>query len=82
MSEPSAVNGDCERRLNEVLAEYMQRIDRGEVVDRETLLAQHPDLARELREYFDDTDRIERMAGPATAETHSSQSSILAPTIL
>ena len=35
--------------LEEVLGEYMQRLDRGEGVDREELLARHPEVAEELR---------------------------------
>ena len=35
--------------LEEVLADYMERLDRGEVVDRGRLLAEHPHLAGELQ---------------------------------
>ena len=49
--------------LEEVLEEYMQRLDRGEGVDREQLLARHPELADELRSYFAGSDEIERL-GP------------------
>ena len=34
--------------LDEVLAEYMLRLDRGEAADREQFIAQHPDLANRL----------------------------------
>jgi len=58
-----------EERLDEVLAAYMQRVDAGEPVNREELLRQHPDLADELRAYFEASDRVEQMAGPAGANT-------------
>ncbi|HZY87505.1 MAG TPA: serine/threonine-protein kinase, partial [Gemmataceae bacterium] len=54
--------------LDEVLGEYMQRLDRGEGVGREELLARHPELAAELRSYFagcDEVERIGQFTGPA-----------------
>jgi WD40 repeat protein/tRNA A-37 threonylcarbamoyl transferase component Bud32 len=47
--------------LEEVLEEYMRRIDRGEVVDRDQFLARHPEVAAELRSYFAGTDEVERL---------------------
>jgi serine/threonine protein kinase len=64
--------------LDEALAEYVMRTDRGEAVDREEFIASHPELADELRAYFADADAVdqmldsaaESMAGAATgAET-------------
>src|SRR5438034_2500532 len=54
-------------RLEEVLREYMQRLDRGEAVDREQLLARHPELADGLRSYFADSDEVERLGRRAGA---------------
>jgi WD40 repeat protein/tRNA A-37 threonylcarbamoyl transferase component Bud32 len=39
----------------------MQRLDRGEAVDREEFLARYPDLAEELRAYFAGSDEVERL---------------------
>jgi eukaryotic-like serine/threonine-protein kinase len=47
--------------LEEVLREHMERLDRGEAVDREQLLARHPELAEELRAYFAGSDEVERL---------------------
>src|SRR5215469_13798521 len=47
--------------LEEVLGEYMQRLDRGEGVDRQEILARHPELAEELRSYFAGCDEVERL---------------------
>jgi WD40 repeat protein/tRNA A-37 threonylcarbamoyl transferase component Bud32 len=55
--------------LEEVLEDYMQRLDRGEVVDREQFLAKHPELSDELRSYFAGTDEVERLARPARRES-------------
>ncbi len=49
-------------RLDEVLAEYMQRADRGEVVDREQFIAEHPEVADGLRAFFADFDAIQSAA--------------------
>ncbi|HEY7422811.1 MAG TPA: serine/threonine-protein kinase [Gemmataceae bacterium] len=54
--------------LEEVLEDYMQRLDRGEVVDREQFLARHPGLIDELRSYFAGSDEVERLAKPARRE--------------
>jgi WD40 repeat protein/tRNA A-37 threonylcarbamoyl transferase component Bud32 len=47
--------------LEEVLEDYMRRHDRGEAVDRDRFLAQHPELADELRSYFAGSDEVERL---------------------
>jgi eukaryotic-like serine/threonine-protein kinase len=52
----------------EVLAEYMQRLDRGEVVDREQFLARHSEWAEELRSYFAGSDEVERLGRRAEGE--------------
>jgi WD40 repeat protein/tRNA A-37 threonylcarbamoyl transferase component Bud32 len=39
----------------------MERLDRGEAVDREHLLAQHPELAEELQSYFAGCDELEQL---------------------
>ena len=46
-----------------VLAEYMLRLDRGEAVDRDRLLSEHPEAAEELRLFFDDSDAVEQFTG-------------------
>lgn len=43
---------DSQSKLNEVLADYFQRLDRGERVDHESLISGHPELAERLRDYF------------------------------
>jgi WD40 repeat protein/tRNA A-37 threonylcarbamoyl transferase component Bud32 len=50
--------------LEEVLGEYMERLDRGEAVDQEHLLARYPELAGELRSYFAAGAEIERLHRP------------------
>jgi serine/threonine protein kinase len=45
--------------VDEVLAEYIERVDRGEHVDRNSLLKAHPEIADELRAYFSDLGVID-----------------------
>src|SRR5262249_39123589 len=61
-------NSSQQGLLEEVLEDYMQRLDRGEAVDREQLLARHPELTDELRSYFAGSDEVERLARPAQRE--------------
>jgi tRNA A-37 threonylcarbamoyl transferase component Bud32 len=63
MSEPNPSNDYTP--LDEALAEYVMRTDRGESVDREEFIAAHPELAEELRAYFADADAVERMVDSA-----------------
>src|SRR5262249_54750431 len=52
-------------RLEEVLGEYMQGLDRGEAIDRERLRARPPELAEQLRSYSPGSDEVERLGGRA-----------------
>src|SRR5260370_15932011 len=52
----------------EVLEEYMQRLDRGEPVDRELFLARHSEWAEELRSYFAGSDEVGRIGRRAEGE--------------
>ena len=54
--------------LDEVLADYMRRVDRGEPVNQQALIAAHPELADELRAYFSQAVAVERIAIGATAD--------------
>jgi WD40 repeat protein/tRNA A-37 threonylcarbamoyl transferase component Bud32 len=60
-----------QRLLQEVLKDYMQRLDRGEAVDRQQLLDRHPELAEELQSYFAGSDEVERLGRQAREEAAS-----------
>jgi WD40 repeat protein/tRNA A-37 threonylcarbamoyl transferase component Bud32 len=65
MHPPSGTDSARQGLLEEVLGEYMERLDRGEIVDRAQFLALHPDLADELRSYFAAADEVERLGRQA-----------------
>ncbi|MBT4865890.1 MAG: protein kinase [Planctomycetaceae bacterium] len=55
--------------IDSLLMDYMQRIDRGEEVDREEFFQRHPEHADELRGVLEGGDVIERLVGPDQAAT-------------
>src|SRR5438093_843073 len=55
---------DRERRLEEVLAAYLQAVEAGTPPDPAVLLAQHPDLAAELAVFLSNRGRIDGLAEP------------------
>jgi WD40 repeat protein len=69
MNPSSGADSARQRLLEEVLCEHMQRLDRGEDVGREHLLASHPELAEELRSYFAASDEVARLGGQARCGT-------------
>jgi len=64
-------------RVDEVLAEFMRRVDAGESVTPEELLAAHPDLVNELRSYFADVDLLvpHTVASETPTATHLGEQS-------
>jgi serine/threonine-protein kinase len=53
-----------ERRVDEVIAAYLEAERQGRPSDRADLLARHPDLAGELRSFFADRDRFGQLVAP------------------
>jgi serine/threonine protein kinase len=80
MSEESGpTQGDSPSQhdnLNEVLAEYLRAIESGGNPSRDDLLARHPELASELREFFANHDRMGRLARPLREPTAVAGSSV------
>src|SRR5262245_40626415 len=74
MTGPCPPDSSRQGALEEVLGEYMQRLDRGEAVDREALLARHPELADDLRSYFASSDEVERLSRQSRGEAPSALS--------
>ena len=53
-----------EERLYEVIGRYYAAVEAGQSLDRQALLAQHPDLADSLNEFFEEQDRFHRATEP------------------
>jgi len=64
-SRPEA--SERERRLEEILAAFLAAEDAGQPPELEAILLQHPNLADELRSFFQEHDRIGRLAAPLRA---------------
>ena len=65
-------NEDEATLLDEVIAEYLSQEDNGDSPDRETLIAQYPKLATDLRQFFQDRDRFRKAARPLGTAANSS----------
>src|SRR4051794_20076707 len=63
MTPPATPDCPADAGLEEALAEYMLRVDRGEAVDRARFCAAHPEWADALREYFAGVDSLEELTG-------------------
>jgi WD40 repeat protein/tRNA A-37 threonylcarbamoyl transferase component Bud32 len=62
-------NDESKSQFDQVLAEYLRRIDAGEDIGHEQFIAEHPDVADSLREYFETADQLDQLAGAGSAET-------------
>src|ERR1700738_4343073 len=58
-----------EQRLQEILAAYLQDVEAGKNPDREKLLAQHPDLADDLRSFLVEHEKMRRLVKQQDAVT-------------
>lgn len=54
--------------LDQIIADYLQQVEAGSVPNRSALLEQHPEHAEQLREFFDDFDRMDQAASPLRLE--------------
>jgi formylglycine-generating enzyme required for sulfatase activity/serine/threonine protein kinase len=68
MNDPSATAESKDPRIDSVLREYLERVDRGESLDREKFVAQHPEIAAELRTFIAAEEQLRKLAGAERAE--------------
>src|SRR5690242_9126264 len=67
MSHSSANRVERELRLEQVLADYVRSVDAGVPLDRDQLIAEHPDLADDLQSFFQNRSAVEQLAKPLAA---------------
>jgi eukaryotic-like serine/threonine-protein kinase len=69
-----------EDRLQEIFLSYVEAAEAGTVADRQTLLAAHPEFAKEIDEFLSDYHHLHRMAAPLrqTDATHTKSAVIRA----
>ena len=69
-SNGSHYNSEHESQLHAVLADIIQRIEAGQTVDQQKVLAENPDLAADLDEFFRDQEALaKRMSQIRTPPT-------------
>ena len=68
MSDASAAAGPKDSDVQAALQEYLERVDRGEVVDREKFLSQHSGIAEKLRSFITAEEQLRRLAGAERVE--------------
>jgi hypothetical protein len=62
--KPDNNHDDRDDRLNAILLDYVEAVERGERPDRRRLLDSYPEFAEELGAYFATRDRLAGMAAP------------------
>jgi eukaryotic-like serine/threonine-protein kinase len=58
-----------ELEVDQALAEYMERCDRGERLDRDAFLSKYPGFRHQLEDLLNAADWIEQLAGPTAADS-------------
>src|SRR5215470_2983204 len=64
MSRTPPDSPGSDARLNAVIAAYLEAAEAGQPPDRDAWIAQHPDLADDLRAFFANHDRMAQAGGP------------------
>ena len=78
MSADDQSNDDC-ASLDNVLADYLKRVDRGEQVDQQHVVEAHPEIAGELLEFFAHEKAVR---SPLMAETENFQGELTPQNVL
>ncbi|HEX4071732.1 MAG TPA: SUMF1/EgtB/PvdO family nonheme iron enzyme [Planctomycetaceae bacterium] len=68
MSDQSRHSQRTDPRIQAALREYLERVDRGEVVNREEFLSRHAEIAAALRSFFAAEEPLRKMAATKVSE--------------
>lgn len=69
MTDPQAASEPRDHRVQAALQDYLERVDRGETVDRDAFLEQHPEIADELRSFIETDENFARLAEESTTSS-------------
>ncbi|OAI51371.1 hypothetical protein AYO44_00755 [Planctomycetaceae bacterium SCGC AG-212-F19] len=67
MGTEPANTSDREEQVNEAIAAFLEAAETGEELDRDRYINDHPDIAADLRAFFDDREQFHRLAEPLGA---------------
>jgi WD40 repeat protein len=67
MSHEPSSQADRSQRLEQLLAEYLRALERGQPLDEECLVREHPDLEDELRSFFRNRAAVQKVADEVQA---------------
>ncbi len=68
---PFENHGNRSNQLQSLIAKYLEAVNSGEAFDRNTLIAEHPELADSLRQFFADHDQVTLVADTPTGLSHN-----------
>jgi formylglycine-generating enzyme required for sulfatase activity/serine/threonine protein kinase len=74
MDKQPAPADPTDARVQAALRDYLERIDRGQPLDRETFFAQHPEIAGELRSFMDAEEELRKLARNRRSEIDTGDS--------
>jgi serine/threonine protein kinase len=66
VNNPSSDPKELEQQIQQALREYLERVDRGETIEREEFISRYPQIAEELRSYIATSEDIRQMAAQHT----------------
>ena len=75
----STATTERERQLNGLLLAFLQASEKGQAPDRQRFLAEHPEFAEELDEFFAGRDCVQRISPRAPAGRRPSRAADLGP---
>jgi len=68
MSSERSTSLEREMRLQEILVACVEASERGEALDRQAILARHPEFAEELAGIFADRERLAKLEGKSESK--------------